>query len=191
MHVSRFVVTASLLMLLAGVGLAGCAPAAVPIQPAQAPTVAAPAATSAAPAATAAATSGGAADAAVKVARVQGFGLFLTDNADRTLYAYANDTKDNATCTAACAQEWPPFIAHATPQAPSNINASLLTTFKRSDGTLQVEYDSHPLYYFSGDQNPGDIKGQGIGNVWHVLSPRGNPMLNGYNPSATTTPAGQ
>ncbi len=190
MHFSRFAIAGSLLMLFAAIGLAGCAPAAAPVQPAQAPTVAAPAAASAAPAATGPTTSG-AADAAVKIARVQGFGLFLTDNADRTLYAYANDTKDNSTCTFACAEDWPPFIAHATPQAPSNINASLLTTFKRPDGTLQVEYDGHPLYYFSGDRNPGDVNGQGIANVWHVLSPRGNPMLNGYNPPATITPAGQ
>jgi predicted lipoprotein with Yx(FWY)xxD motif len=188
-HISRSTIVGSALaLLIATIGLAACAP----VQPAQAPTVAAPAATAMAPAAATAATgSGAAADAAVKVARVQGFGLFLTDNADRTIYAFANDTKDTSNCTAACAQKWPPFIAHATPQAPSSINASLLTTFKRPDGTLQVEYDSHPLYYFSGDQAPGDVKGQGIGNVWHVLSPRGNPMMNGYNPSATSTPAGQ
>jgi predicted lipoprotein with Yx(FWY)xxD motif len=190
MQLSRFAITGIVMILLAAIGLAGCAPAAAPAQPAQAPTAAAPATTPAAPAAPAATTSG-AADAAVKVARVQGFGLFLTDNADRTLYAYANDTKDTSNCTAACAQKWPAFIAHATPQAPSNINASLLTTFKRPDGTLQVEYDSHPLYYFSGDQKPGDVNGRGVGSVWHVLSPRGNPMLNGYNPAPTITPAGQ
>ncbi len=136
----------------------------------------------------AAAPGGAAAEAAVKVARIQGFGLFLTDNDDRTLYAYANDTKDTSNCTGNCIQNWPPFIAHATPQAPSNINPSLLTTFKRPDGTLQVEYDGRPLYYFVGDKKPGDVKGQNVGNVWHVLSPRGNPMLNPFAPSATSTP---
>ncbi|MGE5264579.1 MAG: hypothetical protein ACM3S0_14460, partial [Acidobacteriota bacterium] len=157
--------SSGIIILLAMLGLAACAPAAAPVAPAQAPTVVP---TVAMPPA-----SGAAADAAVKVARIQGFGLFLTDNADRTLYAYANDTQDTSNCTGNCLQNWPPFIAHTTPQAPSGINASLLTTFSRPDGTLQVEYDSHPLYYFVGDKNPLDVKGQGVGNVWHVLSPRG------------------
>ncbi len=177
MGISRSLCVTSIAILLVLLGLAACAPAAAPTSPAQVPT-----------ATTAAAPGGAAADAAVKVARIQGFGLFLTDNDDRTLYAYANDTKDTSNCTGNCIQNWPPFIAHATPQVPSNINPSLLTTFKRPDGTLQVEYDGRPLYYFVGDKKPGDVKGQNVGNVWHVLSPRGNPMLNPFAPSATSTP---
>ncbi len=141
-----------------------------------------------APAVSAPTESSGTANSAIKVARVQGFGLFLTDNAGRTLYAYAKDTKDASNCSGSCLQNWPPFIAPAIPQAPSNINPSLLTMLKRSDGTMQVEYDGHPLYYYAGDTAPGDVKGQGIGNAWHVLSPRGNPMLNPYAPAATPTP---
>ncbi len=144
------------------------------------------------PVATAAPTSAPAASstasAAIKVARVQGFGLFLTDDAGRTLYAFTKDTKDASNCTGSCLQNWPPFIATAVPQAPSNINPSLLSLLKRSDGTRQVEYDGHPLYYYAGDKSPGDVKGQGLGNAWHVLSPRGNPMLNPYAPAATATP---
>jgi predicted lipoprotein with Yx(FWY)xxD motif len=190
MNISRSLFASSgIVVLLAILGLAACAPAATPVSPAQAPTAIPSATATTAPAvATAAPTAGAAADTAVKVARIQGFGLFLTDNADRTLYAYANDTKDTSNCTGSCSQNWPPFIAHATPQAPSGINASLLVTFKRPDGTLQVEYDSHPLYYFAGDKNTGDVKGQGIGNLWHVLSPRGNPMMNAFSPSATSIP---
>ncbi len=150
-----------------------------------------PVATSAptsAPAVSAPIESSGAANSAIKVVRVQSFGLFLTDNAGRTLYAFTEDTKDASNCTGNCLQNWPPFIAPAVPQAPSNINPSLLTMLTRSDGTMQVEYDGHPLYYYTGDITAGDVKGQGIGNAWHVLSPRGNPMLNSYAPSATATP---
>ena len=110
-----------------------------------------------------------------------------TKNVGRTLYANANDAKDTSTCSGNCAQNWPAFIAPQTPQAPGNLNAALLTIFKRPDGN-QVEYDGHPLYYFAGDKNPGDVKGQDVGNVWHVLSPRGNPMLNAYAPAPTRTP---
>ncbi len=151
-----------------------------PPVPAQIPT--------SAPAAPPVTASSSSANAAIKVVRVQGFGLFLTDAAGRTLYAFTKDTKDSSNCTGSCLQNWPPFVAPAIPQAPSNINPSLLTMLHRSDGTTQVEYDGHPLYYYSGDTAPGDVKGQGIGNAWHVLSPRGNPMLNPYAPSATATP---
>ncbi len=124
----------------------------------------------------------------VKLARVTGFGLFLTDGTNRTLYAFANDTKDASNCSGSCVQNWPPFTAQGQPQADTGINASLLGTITRADGATQVTYDGHPLYYFVGDKNPGDIKGQGINGVWHVLSPRGNPMNNSVVPGATATP---
>lgn len=166
------VVISCLVMLIAVLGFAACAQTTSRPTSAQPPTAIPPAA----------------ADAAVKVVRVQGFGLYLTDNANRTLYAYAKDSKDTSDCVDACTQNWPPFLAPRTPLAPSGINASLLGTFARPDGNLQVEYDGHPLYYFAGDKAPGDVKGQGVGQAWHVLSPRGNPMLNAYSPTGTPTP---
>ena len=51
-------------------------------------------------------------------------------------------------------------------------------TLKRADGITQGQNDTHPLYYYSSDKNPGDFKGHGVGGVWHVLSPRGSPMTN-------------
>lgn len=183
---------------LAVLALAACAPAATPPTPAPptaAPIVAAtlaptlaPTSASAAPAATTAATSSASSGAVtVKLAQIQGFGLFLTDDAGRTLYAYDNDTKDTSNCTGNCLQNWPPFLVRSMPQAGDRINASLLSTFNRSDGTMQAEYDGHPLYYYAKDKNPGDVLGHGVGNVWHVLSPRGSPMTNAA-PTATKTP---
>lgn len=175
MHIIRSLATSSVFLLLSIVGLAACAPTPTPASPAQAPTLAP----------TTAAVSGA---AKVKLARVTGFGLFLTDDANRTLYAFANDAKDTSNCSGTCAQNWPPFTTEGQPQADTGINASLLGAITRADGTTQVTYDGHPLYYFTGDKNPGDIKGQGVNNVWHVLSPRGNPMNNSVVPAATATP---
>jgi predicted lipoprotein with Yx(FWY)xxD motif len=131
------------------------------------------------------ATPGGPANSLIKVARIQGFGLFLTDDAGRTLYAFANDTKDTSNCSGDCARTWPPFIAPGAPQVDSPLNAALVTMVTRQDGTMQVSYDGHPLYYYSGDKNSGDVKGHGLGEVWHVLSPRGSPMTNPPPPTAT------
>jgi predicted lipoprotein with Yx(FWY)xxD motif len=135
---------------------------------------------------------GAAANSAIKVARIQGFGLFLTDNADRTLYAFDKDTKDTSACSGTCSTNWPAFTADTLPQAvnapnTSFLNTSLLGFITRTDGSKQVTYDGHPLYYYSGDKNPGDVKGHGIGGLWHVLSPRGNPMTNPAPPTATPT----
>jgi predicted lipoprotein with Yx(FWY)xxD motif len=45
-----------------------------------------------------------------------------------------------------------------------------------------VTYNGHPLYYYAGDQKPGDIKGQGLnqfGAAWYVLGANGNKIDNG------------
>jgi predicted lipoprotein with Yx(FWY)xxD motif len=53
------------------------------------------------------------------------------------------------------------------------VDASLLGTTQRKDGTVQVTYDGMPLYYYFKDHAAGDVTGQGVGNVWYVLSPDG------------------
>jgi predicted lipoprotein with Yx(FWY)xxD motif len=174
---SHFAIS-GVVVVLALFALAACAPAATP-----APTTAPQVAPTTAPAATTSA--GSATGVTIKLAQIQGFGLFLTDDAGRTLYAFDNDKKDTSNCTGNCLQNWPPFIVRGMPQAGDRITASLISTFTRTDGTTQAEYDGHPLYYYAQDKNPGDVKGHGVGNVWHVLSPRGSPMTN---PAPTTAP---
>ena len=54
-----------------------------------------------------------------------------------------------------------------------------LGTSTRSDGTKQVTYKGHPLYYYVGDPNSGETSGQGInsfGAPWYVLSPSGSAV---------------
>ena len=60
----------------------------------------------------------------------------------------------------------------APPQAGDGVDASLLGTTTRKDGTTQVTYNGWPLYYYVKDQKPGDVTGQDVGDVWYVLSPR-------------------
>ena len=54
------------------------------------------------------------------------------------------------------------------------MNASLLGTITRADGTAQVTYAGHPLYRFISDRKAGDATGQGVnafGAPWYVVSP--------------------
>jgi predicted lipoprotein with Yx(FWY)xxD motif len=61
------------------------------------------------------------------------------------------------------------------PSLGTGLNASDFGTITRADGTTQISFHGHPLYYFSGDQAAGDTHGQGIGGKWYVLGADGNP----------------
>jgi predicted lipoprotein with Yx(FWY)xxD motif len=106
-------------------------------------------------------------------------GVILTDASGRTLYLFEKDTGGKSACSGACAQGWPPLLATGTPAAGAAVSASLLGTVKRTDGTVQVTYAGHPLYYFVADTKPGDIKGEGsqaFGAGWDLISPAGKKI---------------
>jgi predicted lipoprotein with Yx(FWY)xxD motif len=103
-------------------------------------------------------------------------GTILTDSKGNTLYVFLNDTGDGSTCYADCAASWPAFVAKGELVAGDGVDASLFGTTERTDGTVQATYAGHPLYYFGGDQQPGDTNGQEIGDVWYVVSPEGEPV---------------
>jgi predicted lipoprotein with Yx(FWY)xxD motif len=105
-------------------------------------------------------------------------GTILADQKGNTLYVFLQDTGDTSTCSGDCAATWPALIAKGEVKAGGGggVDESLLGTSARDDGTMQVTYNGHPLYYFSGDQAPGDTNGQGIGDIWFVVSPAGDPI---------------
>ena len=103
-------------------------------------------------------------------------GQILVDEKGKTLYLFEADSSTQSTCSAACAQAWPPVTTTGAPKAASSASPSLLGTTKRSDGTTQVTYSGHPLYSFVGDAKPGDTNGEGssaFGAGCDVLSPTG------------------
>jgi predicted lipoprotein with Yx(FWY)xxD motif len=103
-------------------------------------------------------------------------GAFLTDGSGRAMYLFLADSKNKSACSGACASAWPPVIVTGQPTAASGVNASDLATITRSDGTKQVTYDGHPLYYFAGDTGPGMDNGQGVngfGALWWLVAPSG------------------
>ena len=95
-----------------------------------------------------------------------------------TLYVFFADTDGTSTCYDDCAASWPAFVAAGEVKAGGggDIDESLLGTTERDDGTLQVTFNDQPLYYFSGDAAAGDTNGQGIGDVWYVVSPAGDAI---------------
>jgi predicted lipoprotein with Yx(FWY)xxD motif len=109
-------------------------------------------------------------------------GKILVDGSGRTLYLFEADSGTTSNCYDSCAQVWPVLATSGKPLAGPGVNASLLSTTQRKDGSLEVVYNGHPLYYFSGDKQPGDVTGQDLssfGAPWYVLSPDGSKVGGG------------
>jgi len=108
-------------------------------------------------------------------------GRILAGPSGRTVYIFLADRGTTSSCnSAACVQAWPPVLTKGLPQAASGVTASLLGTTMRADGTTEVTYAGHPLYYFISDKKPGDVTGQRIdafGAPWYVISPSGTQIV--------------
>src|SRR5579859_6091282 len=103
-------------------------------------------------------------------------GAFLTAGSGRAVYLWAADGMNMSACSGACATAWPPVPANGTVTATGGAKASDLGTITRSDGTKEVTYDGHPLYYFAGDSAAGQANGQGsdsFGAKWWLVTPAG------------------
>jgi predicted lipoprotein with Yx(FWY)xxD motif len=106
-------------------------------------------------------------------------GTVLASGSGKAVYLWAKDTGDMSNCTGACAGAWPPVTTTATATAAGGASASDIGTITRSDGTKQVTYDGHPLYYFEGDSGPGTASGQGsdsFGAKWWLVAPTGSDV---------------
>jgi predicted lipoprotein with Yx(FWY)xxD motif len=127
--------------------------------------------------------------ATVGTANAGSLGTVLVDSQGRTLYLFQKDTGTKSMCSGACASAWPPLRASGKPTAGSGANASMLGTTPRSDGKPQVTYNGHPVYLFSGDQNPGDTTGEGtnaFGGLWYAVSPAGNQIVGQASSSSSS-----
>lgn len=123
--------------------------------------------------------SGGAASTGVAnlmVAENDELGIFLVDASGMTLYLFTKDTDGESVCYDDCASAWPPLLTAGEPVAGEGVDATLLGTTERTDGTTQVTYGGWPLYYWVKDAAPGDTTGQDVGEVWYVVSPAGEAV---------------
>jgi len=107
---------------------------------------------------------------------------------------WVKDGHDQSACTGACASTWPPVTATGSVTASGGAVSADLGTITRSDGTKQVTYDGHPLYYYSGDSGSGSVSGQGntgFGAYWWILAPSGSAItsavtVSGASPSSSS-----
>ncbi len=105
-------------------------------------------------------------------------GSVLVGPDGRTLYGFTNDVDAISTCYGTCADAWPPVIVSDDWTAGPGLDFGIFATTVREDGQRQLVAGRWPLYYFAGDAAPGDLNGQGSGDVWFAVDLNGGLVTN-------------
>lgn len=117
-------------------------------------------------------------------------GLILVNSRGHTLYLFAKDRNGKSACSGSCAKFWPPLLSQGKPTAGPGVKASLLGRTRRSNGSLQVTYNRHPLYTYVLDKRAGQTKGEGsfaFGAKWWAVSARGTAAVKTTTTTTGTT----
>ncbi|NUU31566.1 hypothetical protein [Arthrobacter sp. C9C5] len=139
------------------------------------------AAASPAPATSASSTTGSSAPASaaeLKTAATSA-GQVVVDAKGMSVYLFTKDTKDSgmSACTGSCIAAWPPVLTGSAAPAAEGVTGKV-GTIPTPDGKKQLTINGMPVYYFAKDRTPGDITGQGVGNVWFLVNPAGGMITS-------------
>jgi predicted lipoprotein with Yx(FWY)xxD motif len=105
------------------------------------------------------------------------YGKAVFGPSGKVVYVFGADRGSVSHCYGVCAKAWPPLLTKGAPLAGPGVEAKLLGTTKRRDGTLQVTYNRHPLYYYEGDKIGKVMCQHAImhGGLWLIIKPNGQP----------------
>lgn len=98
--------------------------------------------------------------------RADGISDSRSDKDGFTLYTFDNDSVGISTCTGGCATSWPPLYADVGAVA----DGERYTLITRDDGSRQWAYDGMALYYWQGDNAPGEFSGADVPD-WQIARP--------------------
>jgi len=107
------------------------------------------------------------------------YGKAIFGPSGKVVYVFGADRGSTSRCYGVCAKAWPPLLTSAAPLAGAGVEAKLLGTTKRKNGTLQVTYNGHPLYYYEADK-VGKVMCQHAtmhGGLWLIIRPNGQPNM--------------
>jgi predicted lipoprotein with Yx(FWY)xxD motif len=101
-------------------------------------------------------------------------GQIVVDAKGMSVYFFTKDVKDSGTsaCTGACIAAWPPVLTESDAPAAQGVTGTV-GTISTPEGTKQVTVNGLPVYYYVKDKAAGDITGQGVNDVWYLVSPAG------------------
>jgi predicted lipoprotein with Yx(FWY)xxD motif len=117
-----------------------------------------------------------ASEAMINVATDPKLGEILIDGKGMTLYMFTKDEPDKSNCAGDCLAKWPPLLTQGSPELGEGVDGALVGTATLADGSLIVTYNKMPLYYWVNDAKPDETTGQGVGEVWFVVSPAGESI---------------
>jgi predicted lipoprotein with Yx(FWY)xxD motif len=106
------------------------------------------------------------------------YGEILFDDSDQAIYLFDKESSATSECYGACAEAWPPVLTEGDPRAGGGTDSKLLGTTERDDGSTQVTYDGHPLYFYA-HEGPGEVLCHNVdefGGLWLVLEPSGEAV---------------
>ena len=105
------------------------------------------------------------------------FGTILYDSSGQPIYLFDAEATSRPKCYGECADAWPPVLTKGKPQAKGDVRSELLGTTRRSDGSIQISYAGHPLYFYAHEgkyqvlcHNVTEFSG-----TWLVVQPNGKP----------------
>lgn len=104
------------------------------------------------------------------------FGTILFDGTGQAIYLFDVETRSKPSCYGPCAEAWPPVLTDGEPVAGRGVESSLLATTERNDGTIQVTYNDHPLYFYA-HEGKREVKCHDVfmnGGNWYVVQPDGD-----------------
>src|SRR5215472_10820835 len=113
----------------------------------------------------------------------------------RSVYTLSFDPKGMATCLGPCSGVWPPLLTSGPATAGTGVSQAALGTVRRPDGSMQVSYHGHPLYWFAFDLGAGAPAGLTNGEyfidppakgVWYTTLPQGTPTLYAFTADTPT-----
>ena len=96
-----------------------------------------------------------------------------------TVYLFEADKGASSSCSGGCVAVWPPVQTGSAPSAGAGARGAALGVITRADGTKQVTYNGHPLYFYARDGDKADAYGQAVksfGASWYVLAPSGKKV---------------
>jgi len=108
------------------------------------------------------------------------YGPHLAAPDGHSLYLYVEDAGGASACVDACSNNWPALLVgdDGVATAGDGLDQSLVSTYTRPDGAVQVTYGGHPLYTFRRDTADGTTRGQKLGDAFFLVSPAGEAITD-------------
>ncbi len=113
----------------------------------------------------------------VVVAADSEYGTMLYDATGQPIYLFTEEREDRPACYDACAADWPPVLTRGEPRARGDVRDPLLGVTRRDDGSRQVTYAGHPLYFYAHEGKYQVLCHDVVeyGGTWLVVRPDGTP----------------